>query len=839
MTPTPEPPATPAKQAEPGARYLIVHGHFYQPPRENPWTGRIDRQESASPYHDWNERITAQCYGPNATSRILSGNGQIDRLVNNYEMMSFNIGPTLFSWLEQEKPEVVRRIVAADAASRARLDGCGNAMAQGHGHLILPLADEHDRVTQLRWGKADFQHRFGRNPAGIWLPETAIDRKTADAVIEAGFQFIILSPFQADKVRPVHGGDWVDVSHRLPDPTMPYLLRHSKPEDPRTTAVFFYHADLSKQIAFEGLLKDAGAFARRLELSFGERTARPKVVTIATDGESYGHHEPFGDMCLAALTRLKIQHANIQAVNPEYVLRHMRPTWEVSLKAGNKGLGTAWSCAHGVGRWMSNCGCRTGGPGHWNQKWREPLREGLDALAAELKRIYFGFASRYFRDPWEARDHYIEVLLDGRTRAARDRFLSEHLKKEANEHTGEELLRLLESQANAMAMFTSCAWFFEDVSGLEPVQNLRYAAHAIQLAGHHARHNLHEELCEHLRRARSNIPDHKDAEHIYRHWVLPAVMEPARLAARAVLVKEARQPELAARTFRVDFFDTEGKPSRDVAEAGLVEVTDIICGRPERFRYEVKAGEPIGRTVFISLEGHRSKPHEYKWDHFDRDVQEALINSMVRPRAHKLDQITHRAFKEHLPVLQALREARLPAPPVLMAMARRAMESQIEDAVYKMESSTRTHREQLAKIREAYLTWGDLTGEGRTQGPSLVLPRELARLLSNMLTGTLERVNVHLLRYEEEEDVLEAALDEAWAIVDLNEDFGLPVDRFEAENRMFQLITVELSVWLDSLAARGSIPDGARKLARELVKLAVRFNFSLAAASDQLHRIGA
>ncbi len=828
-----------AAPAVPGPRFLIVHGHFYQPPRENPWTGRIDRQESASPYHDWNERITAQCYGPNATSRILGGGGHIDRLVNNYEMMSFNIGPTLFSWLESERPEVTRRIVAADAASRARLDGCGNAMAQAHGHLIMPLADEQDRVTQLRWGKADFQYRFGRAPAGIWLPETAIDRRTADAVIEAGFQFVILSPFQADRVRPVAGGEWIDVSAKLPDPTMPYLLRHSKPEDPRTTAVFFYHADLSKQIAFEGLLKNADAFARRVEQSFGELSVRAKVVTIATDGESYGHHEPFGDMCLAALTRLKLGPAGIQAVNPEYVLKHVRPTFEVQLKLGDRGLGTAWSCAHGVGRWMRNCGCRIGGPAHWNQKWREPLREGLDVLGAELKRIYYAFASRYFRDPWEARDHYIEVLLDGRTKAARQRFLSEHLKKEANEHTCEELLRLLESQANAMAMFTSCAWFFDDVSGLEPVQNLRYAARAIQLAGPHARHNLHEELCEHLRRARSNVTDHKDAEHIYRNWVLPAVMENPRLAARAVLVREARQPELASRTVRVDLLDAHGKPQREPGEGGVVDVTDHVSGRVERFGYEVRAEDPIGRRVQIHLDGAKGKPHEYLWSHFDRDVQEALIGSMVRPRAHKLDLMTHRAFREHVPVLQALREARLPVPPVLMAIARRALESQIEEAVYKMELSTRTHREQLSRIREAYLTWRDLTGEGRLQGPSLVLPRELARLLSHMLTGTLERVNVHLLRYEEEEDVLEAALDEAWAILDLNEDFGLPVDRFEAENRMYQLITVELSIWLDAVAARGSIPEGARKLARELVDLAVRFNFSLAAVSEQLQRIGA
>jgi alpha-amylase/alpha-mannosidase (GH57 family) len=842
VTTTPTPPAapkTPPTPTAPGPKFLVIHGHFYQPPRENPWTGRVDRQESAHPHHDWNERVTAQCYGPNATSRILSGGGQIDRIVNNYELMSFNIGPTLFSWLEDERPEVARRIVAADAVSRQRLDGCGNAMAQVHGHLIMPLADEQDRATQLAWGKADFQHRFGRAPAGIWLAETAIDRKTADAVIEAGFQFVILSPFQAEKVRPVAGGEWIDVSATLPDPSMPYLLRHSSASETRSLAVFFYHADLSKSIAFEGLLKDATRFAQRIGATFGEEKARARVITLATDGESYGHHEPFGDMCLAALTRLKLHQMGIAPVNPEYVLRHIKPTFEVQLKAGERGLGTAWSCAHGVGRWMRNCGCRIGGPSHWTQKWREPLREGLDQLGAELKRIYFAFASRYFKDAWEARNAYIEVLLDGRTQAARERFLSEHLKKEAGEHTCEELLRLLESQANAMAMFTSCAWFFDDVSGLEPVQNLRYAARAIQLAGHHTKHNLHELLCEHLRRARSNIAEHRDGEHIYRSWVMPAIMDAPRLAARAVLVADALQPQLVARTVRSELFDTEGHAAREAAEGGQVQVTDRVSGHVERFRYELVDEEPIGRLVRIHLDGGR-KPHEYLWKHFDRDVQEALVSRMVRPRAHRADQQTVKAFREHLPVMHALHEVALPAPPVLMAVARRALESTIEEAVLKMETSTRTHREQLAKIRDAYLQWKALWVDPRgVANTPLMIPRELSRLLSRMLTGTLDRVNAHLLRHEEEEDVLEAALDEAWAILDLEHDFGLWVDRFEAENRMYQMITVELTVWLDALKQRGGIPETARKLARELVELAARFNFSMAAVQAQLSRLGA
>src|SRR3989449_3815983 len=382
--------------------YICVHGHFYQPPRQNPWLEAIELQDAAHPYHDWNERITAECYAPNTAARILDSTDRIVRIINNYARMSFNFGPTLLAWLEQQAPEVYAAIVSADQESQARFAGHGSALAQAYNHMILPLANRRDKYTQILWGIDDVVHRFGRQPEGMWLPETAVDLETLDLMADLGIRFTILSPTQARRVRALSGGAWRDVSGGHIDPTMPYLQRLPSG---RQISVFFYHAAISRGIAFERLLSNGKELADRLVGAFSAQHAGPQLVHAATDGETYGHHHRFGEMALAyALDSIETNNLARLTNYGAYLEQHP-PTHEVEIIAN-----TAWSCAHGIERWRSNCGCRTGGSREWQQTWRTPLREALDWLRDTLAPVYEQRGSRVLHDPWAARDDYLTVI---------------------------------------------------------------------------------------------------------------------------------------------------------------------------------------------------------------------------------------------------------------------------------------------------------------------------------------------------------------------------------------------------------------------------------------------
>ncbi|MCC5949826.1 MAG: DUF3536 domain-containing protein, partial [Nitriliruptoraceae bacterium] len=404
-------------------RFICLHGHFYQPPRENPWLELVEQQDAAYPFHDWNERIDAECYAPNTRARILDDQGRIVRLVNNYARMSFNVGPTLLSWMRDESPDTYAGIIEADRRSVERFDGHGSAMAQVYSHAIMPLASEHDRRTQVVWGIRDFQHRFGRDPEGMWLAETAVDDATLDLLAEHGIRFVVLSPYQAARVRPLPGGTgtgdagngtdeaangvddgtpWTDVHGGRVDPTMPY--RVVLPSG-RTIAAFFYDGPISQAVAFEGLLESGQRFADRLLDGFNGRRG-PQLVNIATDGESYGHHHRHGEMALAdALDRLA-RRDDVQVTNYAQYLHLFPPTHQAEVVQAS-----SWSCSHGVERWRADCGCNTGEAGR-HQRWRGPLRAALTELGEELAGIYEREAAPLLRDPWAARDDYIDVVLD-------------------------------------------------------------------------------------------------------------------------------------------------------------------------------------------------------------------------------------------------------------------------------------------------------------------------------------------------------------------------------------------------------------------------------------------
>jgi alpha-amylase/alpha-mannosidase (GH57 family) len=497
-------------------RYICIHGHFYQPPRENPWLGFIELQDSAYPYHDWNERITAECYAQNMSSRILSAKGRITEIVNNYTKISFNFGPTLLAWMEPNAPDIYQAILEADRVTQKTFSGHGSALAQSYNHMILPLANRRDKYTQVLWGIQDFEHRFGRKPEGMWLPETAVNLETLEVLAEFGIKFTILAPRQARRVRRLRSREWQDVSSGNIDPTMAYTLRLPSG---RSIALFFYDDPIARAVAFEGLLSKGEQVAQRLIGAFSEERTWPQLVHIATDGETYGHHHRFGDMALAyALHYIESNHLARITNYGEYLEKHP-PTHEVEIIDN-----TSWSCAHGVERWRSDCGCNSGSHPGWNQAWRAPLRESLDWLRDTLAPKYEEKAGTLLKDPWAARDDYIAVILD-RSPESVEWFLSQHATRELDEAEKITVLKLLELQHYAMLMYTSCGWFFDELSGIETVQVIQYAGRALQLAEQVFGDAIEPHFLKLLERAKSNIPQHGDGRRIYEKSVKLAMVD--------------------------------------------------------------------------------------------------------------------------------------------------------------------------------------------------------------------------------------------------------------------------------------------------------------------------
>lgn len=494
-------------------RYICIHGHFYQPPRENPWLEVIEVQDTAYPYHDWNERITAECYATNATSRILDEQDRILQIVNNYSRMSFNFGPTLLSWLEQEAPDVYGAILEADRQSQELFSGHGSAIAQAYNHMILPLANSADKYTQVFWGIRDFEHRFGRKPEGMWLPETAVDLETLETFAEQGIRFTILDPQQASRVRPVGDENWHDVSGGKIDPTMAYVQHLPSG---RTIDLFFYDGSISRGVAFEKLLVKGETFAQRLTAGFSEERDRPQMVHIATDGETYGHHHRFGDMALAYALHHIESKGLARLTNYGEFLGKCPPTYEVEIFEK-----TSWSCVHGVERWWRDCGCSTGGSPGWNQAWREPLRGALDWLRDTMIPSIEEKGRSLLKDPWEGRNEYIRVVLD-RSPENIENFLNQNAVRALNEEEKVTVLKLLELQRHALFMYTSCGWFFNDLSGPETVQIIQYAGRALQLAQEIFGHDLKPSFLELLERAKSNIPALGDGRQIYENFIKSA-----------------------------------------------------------------------------------------------------------------------------------------------------------------------------------------------------------------------------------------------------------------------------------------------------------------------------
>jgi alpha-amylase/alpha-mannosidase (GH57 family) len=620
-------------------RYVCVHGHFYQPPRENPSLEAIEVQDSAYPYHDWNERVTAECYAPNATSRVLDEQKRIAAMVNNYSKISFNFGPTLLSWLQDKAASVYEAVLEADRLSRETFAGHGSALAQAYNHMIMPLANRRDKVTQVRWGIKDFQHRFGRAPEGMWLPETAVDTETLEVLAEHGILFTVLAPRQAQRVRRRSGRSWKDVSGDRIDPSRAYLTRLS---GKRSISLFFYDGPISQSVAFEGLLKDGKRFAERLLGGFSDARTWPQLVHIATDGETYGHHHRFGEMALTYALRHIESNQLAELTNYGQYLERHSPDHFVEIVDNS-----SWSCVHGVERWRSNCGCNTGRPG-WNQEWRGPLREALDWLRDNLAGLYAEKAATLLKDPWQARDDYIQVILD-RSPQNVDRFLGEHATHALDENEKITALKLLEIQRHAMLMYTSCGWFFDEISGLESVQVIHYAGRAVHLARELFGGALESDFVERLGNAKSNLPEHGDGARIYEKFVKPAVVDMTKLAAHYAIssVFEPYNDRARIYCYQVDrdayTASTEGKMRLAV---GLARCTSEITRESASFSFGVlHLGDNNVRA------GVRPANHEGGDDH---ELEKALTEAFSKADTPEVSRLLDDRFGQQVYSLRSL-----------------------------------------------------------------------------------------------------------------------------------------------------------------------------------------
>jgi alpha-amylase/alpha-mannosidase (GH57 family) len=758
---TASPKAAPALSQPP--RYVCIHGHFYQPPRENPWLETVEVQDSAAPYHDWNDRITAECYAPNGASRITNKQDEIIRIMNNYARMSYNFGPTLLSWLHDNAPRTYRMILDADKFSAQRYSGHGSAMAQVYNHLIMPLANKRDALTQIRWGIADFESRFGRKPEGMWLAETAVNRAVLDLLAQEGIKFTVLAPAQCARVRPFPGTVsteaaeaapaselWTETPNATVDPSHPYLIRL---DEGRTIAIFFYDGPASRAIAFEGLLNSGVDFASRLLSAFHppspENPQAASLSHVATDGESYGHHHKHGEMALSFAMHTIEEGQQARLTNYGEFLEKFPPTWEAEVVED-----TSWSCVHGVERWRSNCGCNGGHPG-WNQEWRTPLREALDYLRDATAPLVEQLAQPLLKDLWVARDAYIQVILD-RSPAVINNFFAQHAARELSEPERITALELLELERHTQLMYTSCGWFFDEISGIETVQIIAYAGRVIQLAAKlfgQPGIDLEKNFLAILARAKSNLPEIGDGAEVYHryinsmqigleqvgaHYAISSIFRAypehgelfcfdvhresqetfnsgrGRVAVGRALVYSRITEEHEDICFAVLHLGDQNlsaavKPynSKDPAEVEAFHTFSTEIGTairranlPEVIRLIDRffgQGEAPGQS---QTQSQTQSPTAYSLTSLFADEQHRILNTILNQTITEMEESLRKIYEDHASLLHFLTETGISAPPALASAARFAINASLRRAI-EAESFDAANIENLLSRAEA------------------------------------------------------------------------------------------------------------------------------------------
>jgi alpha-amylase/alpha-mannosidase (GH57 family) len=789
---------------------FCIHGHFYQPAREHPWLDAVEIEDTAAPFHDWNARITAESYAPNASARILDSRGRIERIVNNYTSISFNFGPTLLRWMDHAAPDVAAAIVEADRRS-VEARGYGNAIAQPYNHVIMPLASRRDKMTQVRWGLADFRHRFGRAPDGLWLPETAVDRATLAVLAECGVGFTILSPHQAARVRAMPSGDWVDVAPDLLDVGRPYLCR---PGSGMQIAVFFYERTIAREIAFGDLLKNGGAMAERLWGAAAESAwSDGRLVNVATDGETYGHHHQFGEMALAYAVRVLGEREGSAVTNYAAFLADYPPSHEVEIRDF-----TSWSCPHGVERWRADCGCRT--RPDWHQRWRAPLRAALDWLKEQADDLFERSGGEVFHDPWAARDAYIDVLL-GRSPEAVQHFLLVQAQRPdaAGERT--RALRLLEMQRHAMLMFSSDGWFFDELSRIETVQILRHAARVIQLGAAFGL-RLNAAFLERLRPAESNLPAYADGVAVYDRLVRPAVVDARRVSAHVAITSLFRDyPETA----HIYAYTVTRRHSRRIARGtrvllvGRHNVTETATAETSTLSYAVlhiggtdvhacvrddwdDAGyhsaaaalietfETSGVTDVIRQMDTVFGRDFYTLRDLFTDERREIMATLSEETTRSIEAAYRRLFEESRGLMAAVRDAEVPLPREFLAAAEFVLTTDLRRALVSAEPLGAS-------------VWNALT-EARAWDIALS-----SDTLEPLVRGRIERA----LRQAEGLFLVEYLTD-AQRALDLARDAGVTVNLWQAQN-----------LFHTQLAPR--LGEATGETLQALEQMAARLNFSL------------
>ena len=700
-------------------RFVCLHGHFYQPPRENPWLEAVEIQDSAFPYHDWNERITAECYASNSASRILDGEQRVMDITCNYAKINFNFGPTLLSWMEFAAPTIYQAILAADRQSMEWRSGHGSAIAQVFNHMIMPLANSRDKRTQAVWGIADFQKRFQRFPEGMWLAETAVDLETLDIMAELGIKYTILAPHQAAGFREIGADEWTEGDI---DPTRAYLCNL---ESGRSIAIFFYDGPISRAVAFENLLDNGEGLASRLVGGFTEDRDWPQLMHIATDGETYGHHQKFGDMALASALN-HIEGNNLaRLTNYGEYLELCPPTFEARIHER-----TSWSCSHGVERWNSDCGCNSGGNQDWNQQWRTPLRASLDWLRDRLAKGFAQKGQEFFKDPWQARDAYVDVILNREMERA-ESFLAKHAARELGAAEKITALKLLEMQRHAMLMYTSCGWFFDELSGLETVQVIDYASRAMQLAEGVVEGGVEKAFLERLKEAKSNIPQNQDGSWIYQNFVLPIRLDLVKVGAHYAFSSLYEEYEEHSQIYcyaiaREDY--TKFSNPEAVIAMGRIHVASEVTEEdacltfcvvrlgshdfkggvvdkcePETYaamREEMRSAFDKGLyTDLVTLMDKHFGTHSYSLVNLFSDEQRKILNLIIKQNMEESISSYQEMFERSRSLMEFVRETGVPVPRIFLAAAQPALNEALKTALTQEELDTDAVQRIVGQIR--------------------------------------------------------------------------------------------------------------------------------------------
>ncbi len=665
-------------------KYICIHGHFYQPPRENPWLDEVEIEDSAYPYHDWNERITSECYAPNTASRILDNKGRIKNIVNNYSSISFNFGPTLLSWMKRHKPDIYNSIIKADTESRKRFSGHGSAIAQVYNHIIMPLANLRDKRTQIIWGVKDFQYHYKRFPEGMWLAETAVDLESLDIMSELGIKFTILAPHQAHKVKANNSDEWHDVSGQKIDHKIPYIV---KLPSNRTITVFFYDGPVSRDISFHDTLENGENFAKRLLNSFSEAD-HDQILTIATDGETYGHHHKYGEMALTYCINYIKSNNLAKITNPGEFLEQHTPQHEVIIFENS-----SWSCSHGIERWKSDCGCKTGNNFSWNQKWRAPLRKAMDWLRDNLINLFEEEISVFTNEPWEIRNNYIEII-HNRSVGNINNFISRFCLRELTSTEKIRLLKLLEIQRHTQLMYTSCGWFFDEISRIEPRQIMCYAACAMQIANEISGVNYESQFLEILKNAPSNETELENGKSVYNKFIKPSISDLLRAGAHYAVsslfkeypektnyycytaeseicdVQESGVQRLAVGKAKISSHITWDKTN--ISYAILHLGSHNIIGGVQCFQDNnqfLKMKEEVDATfkrsnitgVITLIKKHFGK-NDYSLWHIFKDDQRNILNDLIKSALKEHETSFKHSFNQYYPIMQAMKEMFIPLP---------------------------------------------------------------------------------------------------------------------------------------------------------------------------------